>query len=95
MLFVFACAPTTQEQANASPGNPSVFSLSKTSLVLLGTVQDGGFPHIACAKDCRRSAFNNPEEKRQVISLGLVDVECYLVFFQKLKSPKANSRFHC
>ena len=38
-------------------------------LVVLGTLQDGGSPHIGCQKSCCTS--ENPD--RKVVSLGLVD----------------------
>ena len=51
------------------------FELSETSLVILGTVQDAGSPHIACDQDCCKNLFKNPDKNRKVISLGLVDPE--------------------
>jgi pyrroloquinoline quinone biosynthesis protein B len=48
-------------------------SVSTTSLIVLGTVQDAGSPHIACTKDCCKELFNNPDPNKQVVSLGVVD----------------------
>ncbi len=45
------------------------------SLIVLGTVQDAGSPHIACKKDCCLDLFENPDSRRNVVSLGLVDSE--------------------
>ncbi len=42
-------------------------------LVVLGNVQDAGSPHIACKKDCCRALFENPDNNRKVVSLGVVD----------------------
>ena len=42
-------------------------------LIVLGTVQDVGSPHIACKKDCCRLLFEQPDPTRQVTSVGLVD----------------------
>lgn len=39
----------------------------------MGTVQDGGSPHIACIKDCCRELFINPDKNRKVVSLGVID----------------------
>jgi pyrroloquinoline quinone biosynthesis protein B len=39
----------------------------------LGTLQDGGRPHIGCAKDCCASRFNQPDPLDMVVSLGLTD----------------------
>jgi len=44
-----------------------------TYLIVLGTVQDGGSPHIACLKDCCKDLFKNPDPGRKVVSLGLID----------------------
>lgn len=46
-----------------------------TSLMLLGTIQDAGSPQIGCKKECCKALFNNPDHRRKVISLGLVDTE--------------------
>lgn len=47
--------------------------VTETSLVILGTVQDAGSPHIACNKDCCKDLFANPDKNRKVVSLGLLD----------------------
>lgn len=44
-----------------------------TSIIVLGTIQDAGSPHIACTKKCCVDLFENPDSKRQVVSLGLYD----------------------
>lgn len=48
---------------------------SQIKLVVLGTVQDAGSPHIACKKNCCKDMFNNPDPARKVVSLGVVDTE--------------------
>ncbi len=48
-------------------------TIIETSLVILGTVQDAGSPHIACKKKCCASLFENPDPLRKVVSLGIVD----------------------
>lgn len=47
----------------------------KVSLVILGTVQDGGSPHIGCKKDCCAMLWQNPDPTRKVVSLGVIDHE--------------------
>jgi pyrroloquinoline quinone biosynthesis protein B len=42
-------------------------------LIILGTVQDGGSPHIGCTKDCCQALFEQPSPSRKVVSLGIVD----------------------
>lgn len=49
--------------------------LEKTSLIVLGNIQDAGSPHIACKKDCCKDLFENPDPTRKVVSLGLFDGE--------------------
>lgn len=46
--------------------------ITKTSIVILGNVQDAGSPHIACKKDCCKELFENPDHTRKVVSLGLI-----------------------
>lgn len=45
----------------------------RISLIILGTVQDAGSPHIACKKECCAALFENPDTNRKVVSLGIVD----------------------
>lgn len=40
--------------------------------VILGTVQDGGFPHVGCACEACTIAARKPERHRRVACLGLV-----------------------
>ena len=42
---------------------------------VLGTVQDGGSPHIGCDRICCRNLFLRPATDRQVVSLGLIDTD--------------------
>ena len=44
-----------------------------TYLIVLGTVQDAGSPHIACQKACCEDLFDHPDPGRKVVSLGLID----------------------
>jgi pyrroloquinoline quinone biosynthesis protein B len=48
-----------------------LFSQDKTEIIVLGTVQDGGLPHINCSSSC---CFNKSKSSNyKVSSLGLVD----------------------
>lgn len=49
--------------------------MEKTFLIVLGTVQDAGSPHIGCNKDCCMDLFDNPDYSRKVVSLGIIDIE--------------------
>ncbi|MFK7971918.1 MAG: MBL fold metallo-hydrolase [Bacteroidia bacterium] len=42
-------------------------------LVVLGTVQDAGSPHMGCRKLCCKDLFGNPDTTRKVVSLGILD----------------------
>lgn len=49
-------------------------SLKKSPfLVVLGTLQDGGSPHIGCKKECCKDLFLAPDPNRKVVSIGIVD----------------------
>jgi len=45
------------------------------SLIVLGTVQDAGSPHIACTRDCCKDLFERQDPSRKVVSLGVIDPE--------------------
>ncbi len=45
------------------------------SIIVLGTVQDAGSPHIACKKECCADLFENPNSNRKVVSLGVLDYD--------------------
>lgn len=53
---------------------------SKVSLVVLGTVQDAGSPHIGCKKMCCAALFEHPNPARKVVSLGVIDQENNMTF---------------
>ena len=46
---------------------------AEVELIILGTIQDAGSPHIACMKDCCRNIFLRPVTDRKVVSLGVLD----------------------
>ncbi len=55
----------------------SFFSSAQTDtnayIMVLGVAQDGGYPHVGCAKQCCQTAWSNPAMQRYVTSLALVD----------------------
>ena len=54
----------------------SIHALSQDPyIVVLGTSQDGGYPHLGCEKECCDAAWSNPELSRNVVSLALADPE--------------------
>ena len=42
-------------------------------ITVLGTVQDGGVPHLGCRKSCCKNYFEKGYSKKRVVSLGLSD----------------------
>ena len=65
------CSKENRQIENAD----STLNITETSLIVLGTLQDGGSPHIACIKVCCKDLFQNPDKNRKVVSLGLIDPE--------------------
>ncbi len=59
--------PVDENSNRGKPGKPSV------SLVILGTLQDGGAPHAGCRKHCCKRLFLHPDKAFKVVSLGLAD----------------------
>jgi len=71
-LFLSACL---REIEKTVVGADSKMISKGLSLVVLGTVQDAGSPHIACKRDCCAVLFENPNPTRKVVSLGVLDHE--------------------
>lgn len=42
-------------------------------ITVLGTVQDGGIPHLGCIKSCCKNYFEKGFSKKRVVSLGVSD----------------------
>lgn len=66
-LFILSCSGNTSSEKTFKTNT------SNTSIVILGTIQDAGSPQIACKKECCANLFRNPDKKRQVTSLGVID----------------------
>ena len=53
---------------------------SSSSLLVLGTAQDGGYPHTGCSEDCCREAWKDSSQKRLIASLAVLDAnDCFLI----------------
>lgn len=74
LSFCISCGSPQKESKPTGVPTKSA-PISRTSLVVLGTVQDAGSPHIACKRDCCKDLFENALASRKVVSLGLVDIE--------------------
>jgi pyrroloquinoline quinone biosynthesis protein B len=75
LLVFVSCSGTLKKKKEPAVQEISTANKNETSLVILGTVQDAGSPHIACKKECCNTLFLNPDTNRKVVSLGLIDAE--------------------
>lgn len=74
-LFLAVCTPKQEELQQIKITTSKTSKIDKVSLVVLGTIQDAGSPHIGCKKKCCKDLFENPDENRKVVSLGVIDSE--------------------
>ncbi|MEK7254610.1 MAG: MBL fold metallo-hydrolase [Bacteroidota bacterium] len=60
---------------NPADVSPKLRSSLKTKpfVLVLGIAQDAGFPQAGCQKDCCRAAWRQPQKRRMVSCLALVD----------------------
>ncbi len=72
-IVFYSCGDNRSPNIISDVRENPVLDQNSTSLILLGTFQDAGSPHIACKKDCCKNLFKNPDKDRQVVALGLVD----------------------
>jgi pyrroloquinoline quinone biosynthesis protein B len=73
IFILWGCKETVVEDEDSTLKSIQSETLSSTSIVVLGTLQDAGSPHIGCIKDCCKDLFDNPDPLRQVVSLGVYD----------------------
>jgi pyrroloquinoline quinone biosynthesis protein B len=73
MIFIFSCADKKPVIKTSEEETKKELNIDKTSIVILGTIQDAGSPQIGCNKECCRDLFENPDNSRQIVSLGLLD----------------------
>lgn len=69
VIFFFSC----KNEKGKTPVSELDTNTAQLSLYVLGTVQDAGSPHVGCKRDCCAQLFENPDEQRKIVSLGLVD----------------------
>jgi pyrroloquinoline quinone biosynthesis protein B len=72
LVLLFSCQPSEQNKSDEPEPAQEVNGLS---LIILGTLQDGGSPHAGCEKKCCKELFKVQDPSRQVVSLGIVDPE--------------------
>ena len=73
LVLGFACNEPSIRTGDAHSSNQVQDSVANVNLVVLGTVQDAGSPHIACTRACCRDLFLYPDTARKVVCLGLMD----------------------
>lgn len=82
--FIISCGQesSTSEQSEEienltlednSNDEEEIEAVAQTSIVVLGTCQDAGFPQINCNKECCRGLHEQPEFHKEVVSLGVID----------------------
>lgn len=54
-------------------GERQEYTVDGPMLQVLGTLQDGGAPHIGCNRPCCRNLFLRPATDRKVVCLGVTD----------------------
>ncbi|MDC7996577.1 MBL fold metallo-hydrolase [Gilvibacter sediminis] len=69
-VMLMGCSEQPKKQSATAVSVPSV---SQTSLIVLGNLQDAGAPQLGCQKSCCADKINNPNPLDAVVSLGLVD----------------------
>lgn len=81
MKFVFLIFLLLLSCKENSNDNVEKSKKSELKILVLGTAQDAGSPHIACTKECCSELFSSGE-KREVVSLALIDLSdsSYFIF---------------
>jgi len=74
ILLFIGCSAEKSNTKGSEKINSSAIQ-SNVSLVVLGTAQDGGSPHIGCKKECCVKLWTQPDKTRKVVSLGVIDNE--------------------
>ena len=69
VYFLFSC------EKNSSSKKENKQLKFKQYITVLGTAQDGGYPHIGCQKECCTNVYREFSKRKSVVSLGLVDKE--------------------
>ena len=73
-LLLIACNRGSEKEKESIIAD-TFTTITSPTLVILGTLQDGGSPHAGCKKDCCKDLFINPDKNRCVVSLGVLDPE--------------------
>lgn len=74
VLIIYISGCTTKDKTNDKTNQV------KQYITILGTAQDGGFPHIGCQKKCCDDFYKGILPKQKVVSLGVIDKEAQQKF---------------
>ena len=74
-LFIFSSCENVEEEIIEQEiiTKKRLEKITKTSLIILGNVQDAGYPQIGCMKACCREHWSPAAQKKSITCLGLVD----------------------
>ena len=100
-LIICSCQSRVEKKKDIITGDGASKTITATSLIVLGTIQDAGSPQAGCTKDCCKDLFLQPDKDRRVVCLGLVDplnkknyiIEVTPDLPQQLKALKRYSSF--
>jgi pyrroloquinoline quinone biosynthesis protein B len=75
LLFCISlsCTQSSRKEGDVAKSQKNIPVIKETSMIVLGTLQDGGSPHIGCKKDCCKDLFSHPDTNRKVVCLGIID----------------------
>jgi pyrroloquinoline quinone biosynthesis protein B len=69
LLFLSSCTLTEEK-----PPSKAIATIeSEQYLMILGNVQDAGYPQIGCMKACCKEHWNPVAQKKMITSLGIID----------------------
>lgn len=68
-LFIFYIFLLSCEMNEVS----TIENINQPYITVLGIAQDAGYPQVGCEKACCQRVSENPDLKRKVVALGLVD----------------------
>ena len=75
IFFLFILLSTSCQDTESAKSEVVQMSKKGIQLIVLGTVQDGGAPHIGCTKSCCARLWKEPDESLKVVSLGIIDFD--------------------
>lgn len=73
-------------------GSSGKTQVRTAAALVLGTVQDGGSPHIGCQKACCAPFYLHPDYSRKVISLGIRDQNGHVALIEA--SPDISTQLY-